>query len=97
MDTDKAIDTILKVAKILGPVFAVMFLMYGGLGVFIYFMYTFNVSNHIANSFPSQFIIYFFFIVAIIAAFCITIIALLQSLSFDNKATETETPANRSA
>ncbi|MED4749905.1 hypothetical protein [Brevibacillus choshinensis] len=85
MNLKEQLETWRLLSRILGPAFAAMVCIYGGLGVFIYFMYTFNVEHNIVKSFPSQFMIYLFFIVVLLSGVVVMLISLYQAIALTGK------------
>jgi TRAP-type C4-dicarboxylate transport system permease small subunit len=77
----KLVEFITQLYNIIGPAFLAMCLMFGGIGVFTYNMYTFNVERGITDSFPSQFQINLFFYVALITGMLMVIISFYQTIA----------------
>lgn len=79
----KFIEQIEVFHKLVGPVFLSFLGVFGGLGYFIYKMYSLNLKNKIEGNFPSQFDIYIFFICAMAAGMIMLVIIMLQTILFE--------------
>jgi membrane-bound acyltransferase YfiQ involved in biofilm formation len=66
--------------RIIGPPLLAAIFLFGGLGYFILDMYKFNVTKNIEGSFPSQFIINFYFGFMVIAIVFIMLILVFQTI-----------------
>lgn len=83
MGFDKLLEVLNQWYKIIGPAFIVLAIIIYGSTKFIYKMYTFNIEHKVESAFPSQFIIYVFFIWIIVVASIVLVLTILQSLKFN--------------
>jgi hypothetical protein len=76
----KLLDGFEQFYRLIGPPLLAAVFLFGGLGYFVLDMYKFNVVNKVKGSFPTQFIIGFYFYFMVAAIMFILLILVFQTM-----------------